>query len=177
MNLPGEWIANQATFLNGGRGILLSGKRTDTSESGSFIVDLDTGKVRLLTEELIIGPISPDDRWALQFSPKEMAFHLYDIQAASADPRPVSRYGQETIGGWTQDGKGLWIIPQVQADRTHTQVSRLDIATRVLHPSHTLPLPAANRPQSLQISLDGKSGLQMDARSSAGFLFLAQGIE
>lgn len=176
-NLPGEWISNQAAFLKGSRRILLSGKRTDTSESGSFIVDLATGKVRLLTEELVMGPISPDDRWALQFNPKELAFHLYNLETATADPRPVSHYGKETIAGWTQDGKGLWIVLQEQPDASKIQVSRLDLASRVLRPSHVLSLPAANRPQSLQLSLDGKSGLQMDARNSGGFLLLAEGIQ
>ena len=175
--LPGEWISNQAEFLPGNRQVLLSGKRTDVDDQGSFIVDLDAGTIKRITEESLMGPVSPDGTYAVQFSPRDMSFRLFNLRTLKVEPRPVAIYGKEGIGGWTADSKGLWIVPKDQPDSKRMAVHRLDLATGSSKPSHVLQLPAAHRPQSLVLSQDGRAGLVMVPRSTSGFLFLAQGME
>jgi hypothetical protein len=175
--LPGEWIPNRVEFLPGNRTLFVSGKRTDVEAQGTFLVDVDSGSIRSISETQLMGPLSPDGTHAIQFVHQDLSFRLFDLNTGKADPRPIAHYGQETIAGWCADGKGIWVVPHEQRDPAKVSISRLDLASWSLRHSHVLPLLSTFQPQGIFLSQDGKAGLAVQSRPASGFLFLAKGLE
>lgn len=117
---PGRWGQIYVCRFPSGKKALIYGKRIDTQQKGSWIVDLQTMELTYLGTICLEGPVSPDGKWAFQNGPfgegGEKATYLVSLTGDGVSPKagillPSNRMALV----WKKDGSGFWIGPNSDA--------------------------------------------------------------
>ena len=170
--LPGEWIGPWGAFLLPGGKVFLSGRRKDDPEDLPYVLDAETGTARSPGWRLasgVNGPSSPDGRLAFGSDspvgyerPLRFAWSLVDLESGARVPLPPPCAGMAP-GGWTAEGKGVWMVRPVRKERDFPmEIWRCDLETGGAEKVHEIPGPDSpvaqvNSFTGIRVTPDGRS--------------------
>lgn len=182
-SLPGQWQFNSfyAYRYDNGHKALVSGERLDTTQKGSWILNLDNVELSYLGEKILCGPVSPDGRWAFEASPGRVARKL--ISLSSGLPGTITLATDRTALVWKEDSSGFWIGPSSLgwSSRHPSYPIQLDFwRMGDVKPSPALMIEAPkgglSRNMGVTLSADGQQFADNFITILPGHLFVVDGV-
>ncbi len=177
VSLPGLF-ATGARWLHTGSGIVLNGIGLDGVRSELYMVPLDGGTPKAISDGGVIPlllEVSRDDQWVAALAPSEV-LTLYRADGGASVSLP--ELGKDAFPvGWTPEGE-LWV--QLDALREFpSHLVRYDVARHRRLEERTISLGDPTGVLSLfdmKVTPDG-GALAFDYQRTLGYLFLVDGLD